>query len=112
MLIVFVYCLCFVQVRAGVMRLQAILRARVMQRHYEAVRKHVLHVQRFARGRLARRNVRQLTRSVRDAQRFARGFLARKRFRELKADREMLSEAQRLRNLEEQKYKYAYSIHD
>ena len=93
--------------RAGVLRLQAILRAHIMQRHYESVRAHVLQVQRYSRGRLARRNVQQLSRSVRDAQRCVRGYLARKRFRELKADRELLSEAQRLRDLEEQKYKCA-----
>ncbi len=91
--------------RGGFLRLQALLRAFFIQRHYHSVRAHIVTVQRLARGVLARRCAKRRVSSVVVIQKFMRGHLARKHFVQVRVEHDLYLEATRLRALEEDKLK-------
>lgn len=94
------------KMRVGYMRLQALIRSRVLSHRFRHLRGHIVGLQAHARGYLVRREYGHKMWAIIKIQSHVRGMIAMKRYKKLREDYRKYNEVLRLRRLEEQELKH------
>lgn len=95
------------RMKVGYMRLQALIRARVLSHRFRHLRGHVVGLQARTRGFLVRRMFRTKMWAIVKIQSHVRRMIAQRRYKKIKYDYRHHIEALRLRKLEERELKEA-----
>ncbi|KAH8323937.1 hypothetical protein KR059_002514, partial [Drosophila kikkawai] len=88
--------------RVGYMRLQALIRSRVLSHRFRHLRGHIVGLQAHARGYLVRREYGHKMWAVIKIQSHVRRMIAVRRYRKLRLEHKQFAEVLQLRKLEEQ----------
>lgn len=87
--------------RLGYLRLQALVRSRVLTHRFKHLRNHIVALQAICRGYLAKREFRSRYRAAVKIQAFIRGVIARRNYQRVLVENRSKLEALRLREQEE-----------
>lgn len=87
--------------KTGYLRLQALIRSRVMTNRFKHLRCHVVSLQALCRGYLLRKEFKIRQKAAIKIQAFIRGFIARKQYIKMRYEHRKLFEALRLKEQEE-----------
>lgn len=95
----------YIQMKSGYMRLQALIRARVLSQRLRHLRGHIVGLQSHMRGFLVRREYGVKMWAILKIQSHIRKLIAMKRYKKLKLEYRRHNEALRMRKLEEDQLK-------
>ncbi|XP_043929284.1 unconventional myosin-VIIa [Protopterus annectens] len=95
----------FSAMKIGFLRLQALYRSRKLHKQYHVARKRIMRFQAYCRGFLVRKAFRHRLWAVITIQSYTRGMIARRLYKRLKGEYRRRREAERLRLVEEEKFK-------
>lgn len=87
--------------RTGYLRLQALIRSRMMTNRFKHLRNHLVSLQALCRGYLLRKDFKTRQQAAIKIQSFIRGFIARKQYVKLRCENQKVLEAIRLKEQEE-----------
>lgn len=87
--------------RNGYLRLQALIRSRLLTNRFKHLRNHLVSLQALCRGYLLRKEFKSRQNAAIKIQSFIRGFIARKQYLELRSENQKLLEALKLKEHEE-----------
>lgn len=93
------------RMRIGYMRLQALIRSRVLSHRFRHLRGHIVALQARARGHLVRRMYRKKMWAIVKIQAHVRRLIAQRRYKKIKYEYRLHIEALRLRKKEERELK-------
>ena len=93
------------RMKSGYMRLQALIRARVLSHRFRHLRGHIVALQARARGHLVRKAYRKKMWAIVKIQAHVRRLIAQRRFKKLKYEYRLHVEALKIRKREERELK-------